>query len=81
MSNKDLTKTMALEGFFIEDTNRCPKCNSKRISKIDTYQVWIERNLSTDRIIKKHTTLTPFGRVFHSYMCRKCGWQSIIFDE
>ena len=81
MSDKNLTKTMTLEGFFIEDTNKCPKCNSKRISKINTYQVWTEQNLSSGRIINKKTNLSPYGRVFHSYLCRKCGWQSITFDE
>lgn len=72
---------MEKEGYFIEETNKCPLCNSKRISKINTYQVYTEVNLSSGKILKKNTTLTPFGRVFHNYKCRKCGWISVTFDE
>jgi len=48
---------------------------------MDTYQVTQEVNISSGRIIKKNTNLTPFGRVFNCYLCRKCGWKSITFDE
>ncbi len=33
------------------------------------------------KIYDKNISLTPLGRVFHSYKCRKCGWESINFDE
>lgn len=79
--SKNLENSMKLDGFFIEETKQCPKCNSKRISIINTYQIWTEQNLSSGRIINKNTNITPFGRVFHNYLCRKCGWQSINFDE
>jgi hypothetical protein len=59
----------------------CPKCNSKRISQINTYQVWTEVNTSSGRILKNSKKLTPYSRVFHNYICRKCGWQSENFDE
>ena len=70
-----------LDGYDIEIDKKCPKCNSKRISIINTYQVWTEENLSTGKILSKKTSLTPSGRVFHNYKCRRCNWVSITFDE
>lgn len=72
-----------LEGWNIEETQQCPVCGSKRISHINTYQVIEEVNLSSGRRLNKINLhhLTPYGRVFNSYICRKCGWQSIQFDE
>ena len=70
-----------LNGYDIEIDKKCPRCNSKRISKINTYQVWVEENLSTGKTISKNTNLNPFARIFHNYKCRRCNWVSIIFDE
>lgn len=72
-----------LEGWEIEDTKKCPVCGSKRISHINTYQVLEEINLSSGKRLNKIklSDLTPYSRVFNNYLCRKCGWQSIQFDE
>lgn len=72
-----------LDGWDIEEgnSNICPKCKSKRISQINTYQVSEEINLSSGRVLYKDKKMTRYGRVFHSYLCRKCGWQSITLDE
>ena len=72
---------MRLEGFFIEEERKCPVCKSKKISILETFQVWQERKLNGKKIYDKNTSLTPYERVFHSYKCRKCGWESVNFDE
>lgn len=74
-------KNMKEEGYFIEEEKKCPLCGSKKISISETFQVWRERKMNGVKIYDKNYRLTPFGRVFHSYKCRKCGWQSINFDE
>lgn len=76
----DLEKVMEMEGYYIEQTNQCPKCKSKRISKLNTYQILEEINLSSEKRLSK-SKLSPYSRMFHNYLCRKCGWQSITFDE
>lgn len=80
---KDYQKQKELEGWNVEETKQCPVCKSKRISHINTYQVTEEINLSSGKRLNKIklNCLTPYSRVFNNYMCRKCGWQSIIFDE
>lgn len=70
-----------IEGYDIEIEKRCPLCGSKRIGKRETFQVWHERSLTGKTIYEKNYNKTPFARVFHSYHCRKCDWESIIFDE
>lgn len=79
----DYQRQRELEGWGIEKTERCPACGSKRITHVNTYQVVEKVNLSSGRRLNKInlSCLTPYGRVFNSYMCRKCGWQSINFDE
>lgn len=79
----DCQKRKEIEGWNIEETKRCPVCGSKRITHVNTYQVVEEINLSSGRRLNKLTSklLTPYSRVFNNYLCRKCGWQSIIFDE
>lgn len=72
---------MEIQGFFIEETKKCPRCKSKKISVLETFQVWHERKMNGAKIYNKDYNKTPFGRVFHSYKCRKCGWESINFDE
>lgn len=72
---------MKIEGYFIEEEKKCPVCKSKKISILETFQVWQERKMDSKKIYNKNISLTPFGRVFHSYKCRKCGWESINFDE
>ena len=81
-NEKELIEAL-LEGWGIEDKVEiiCPNCGSKRISRIDTYQIWQEINLSSGRILNKRNKLSPYCRVFHTYKCRKCEWQSINFDE
>ena len=74
-------KEMKLQGFYIETDKKCPKCKSKKISIIETFQVYQERKMGGKKIYDKDYKRTPFSRVFHSYKCRKCGWQSINFDE
>lgn len=72
---------MEIKGYYIEETGKCPKCGSKKISILETFQVWHERKMNGAKIYDKDYNKTPFGRVFHSYKCRKCGWESINFDE
>lgn len=36
-----------LSGYDIEIDKKCPRCNSKRISICETYQIYHERNLSS----------------------------------
>jgi len=36
---------------------------------------------NSKKIYNKNYNRTPYGRVFHSYKCRKCGWDSVNFDE
>ena len=72
---------MEIKGFYIVETGKCPKCGSKKISIFETFQVWHERKMNGTKIYDKDYNKTPFGRVFHSYKCRKCGWESINFDE
>lgn len=74
-------KQMEIAGYFIEEEKKCPACGSKKISILETFQVWHERKLDGVKIYDKDYNKTPFGRVFHSYRCRKCGWESINFDE
>lgn len=83
MNIEEDKKKRELEGWNIEETKKCPMCGSKRISHINTYQVVEEVNLSSGRRLNKIKLkrLTPYSRVFNNYMCRKCGWQSIQFDE
>lgn len=71
------------QGYYIdnEEKMKCPKCGSKRISIIETFQIWHERNLNGTKIYSKSYSRTPFGRVFHSFKCRKCNWESVNFDE
>ena len=72
---------MKIQGFNIEIDKRCPVCKSKQISIMETFQVWQERKIGGKKIYDKDYNTTPFSRVFHSYKCRKCGWESINFDE
>ena len=74
-------KEMREQGYYIEEEKRCPLCNSKQISILETFQVWQERKMDGVKIYEKNYNRTPYGRVFHSYKCRKCGWQSRNFDE
>lgn len=75
-------KEIREQGYYLEEENfKCPICNSKRISIIETFQVWQERNLNGKKIYNKNYNRTPYGRIFHSYKCRKCGWDSVNFDE
>lgn len=78
-----IEKELDLTGWDIEEriSNICPKCKSKRISQINTYQTVEEINILSGRILNLSKARTPFSRVFHSYLCRKCGWQSYQFDE
>lgn len=71
------------QGCYIEDEEKvvCPICESKRISIIETFQIWHERNLNGTKIYSKSYSKTPFGRVFHSFKCRRCNWESENFDE
>lgn len=80
---EDNRRKRELEGWDIEETKKCPACGSKRISHINTYQIAEEINLSSGKKLNKINIkcLTPYSRVFNNYMCRKCGWQSIVFDE
>jgi len=79
----DYQKQREIEGWNIEDTKCCPICGSKRITHVNTYQVVEKINLTSGRRLNKVNlkTLTPYNRAFNNYLCRKCGWQSIIFDE
>ena len=79
--NDELDEEIRKQGYFMEEEKRCPICNSKRISKIETFQVWTIKNLSSGKIIDRNTQLSPYGRVFHSYKCRKCGWESVNMNE
>lgn len=72
---------MKIQGFFIETDKECPRCKSKKISVIETFQVWQERRMEGKKIYNKYYRRTPYNRVFHSYKCRKCDWESINFDE
>lgn len=76
-----MDEKMRLEGFFIEEEKKCPVCKSKKLSILETFQVWQERKLNGKKIYNKNISLTPYGKVFHSYKCRKCGWKSVNFDE
>ena len=63
---------------------RCPNCGSKRISRMNTYTIDREINVSTGKFIKrKGTTNTAIIRggilFFWLYKCRKCGWASDTF--
>lgn len=80
---QDEEEKRRLEGWDIEKTKECPVCGSKRITNCNTYQVEEEINLSSGRRLNKINLkcLTPYSRVFNFYMCRKCNWQSITFDE
>lgn len=70
-----------LQGYDIEIDEKCPKCGSKKISILETFQVYQERKMGGKKIYYKDYNKTPFNRVFHSYKCRKCGWESRNFDE
>lgn len=72
-------KNMKEEGYFIEEEKKCPLCGSKKIYILETFQVWQEREMDGKKIYNKNISLTPFGRVFHSYKCRKCGWEKYKF--
>lgn len=78
-----IEKELDLTGWDIEEGNSktCPYCQSKRVSQINTYQTIEEINISSGRILSLSKERTPYSRVFHSYLCRKCGWQSYTFDE
>lgn len=77
MKDEDLK----IQGFDIEIDEKCPKCGSKKISILETFQVWQERKMFGKKVYDKNYNRTPYSRVFHSYKCRKCGWESINFDE
>ena len=70
-----------VQGYDIEIEKQCPMCGSKQISIRETFQVYHERNLGGKKLYHKNYNRTPYSRVFHSYVCRKCSWESINFDE
>lgn len=72
-----------IQGYDIEDgeSKRCPKCRSKQITIRETFQVYHEKNFNGKKIYYKDYRKSPYSRVFHSYACRKCGWESTNFNE
>lgn len=48
-----------IEGYFIEEKKKCPICKSKKISILETFQVWQERKMDGKKIYDKNISLTP----------------------
>lgn len=63
---------------YVEENKKCPKCGSTRITISQGVEIKVEQNLSTGKILSK----SKKGDIVHwTYICRKCGWQSITCTE
>lgn len=63
---------------YAEETNKCPKCGSDRISICKGVEISVEKNLKTGKILKRD----KIGSIkFWLYKCRKCGWISETCTE
>ena len=61
-----------------EEGQPCPKCNSDKISILETRQIVWERNKLTNKIIKRDKN----GAIaLWQFKCRKCQWISNCFTE
>ena len=45
---------MKIEGYFIGEEKKCPVCKSKKISILETFQVWQERKMDGKKIYNKN---------------------------
>lgn len=58
---------------YVEENDKCPKCGSKRISICSGFEINVEKNLSTGKVLRKSKSGST---TFWLYKCRKCGWLS-----
>lgn len=63
---------------YVEENNKCPKCDSKRISICKGVEISVEENLSTGKVLSRSKGSTT---TFWIYKCRKCGWLSETCSE
>lgn len=79
MAYIEKTKQIELEKIeYVEKENKCPVCYSDRISICKGVEIYIEKNLKTNKILRRD----KFGSTkFWHYKCRKCGWLSEICTE
>jgi ssDNA-binding Zn-finger/Zn-ribbon topoisomerase 1 len=63
---------------YVEETNKCPKCGSERISICKGVEISVEENMSTGKILRK----SKYGTTtFWVFKCRKCNWTSEACSE
>lgn len=63
------------------DMTVCPECGSDKITELTTYQIVVERNVKTGKVLRKSKSPEKNYPVMWSFCCRKCEWKSETFTD
>jgi predicted Zn-ribbon and HTH transcriptional regulator len=65
----------------MSEYDKCPKCNSDRITEVGTHDITVEINVKTGKVIYREKNPERNITTIWFYRCRKCGWESDCFCE
>lgn len=60
---------------------KCPECGSHRMTEILTYQLVIEKNVNTGKVLRKDKHPERGCPVMWSLKCRECKWSSETYAQ